>query len=535
MYYFLIIFFYNILQFIFDYYTKIYQINFIESLTTNICFKSFYLFNFLAIIVFALNNYEKYINKYFFEIPLKHDITEDLFKKINNMSELWLEQNSQTIVPQLVEKTQNTIYASYFSLIELYSSIIRVLINSYILYYIYPSFIYIVIPYFICYLIFYIKIIKSQQNDTQNDNKVINNKNIFKQNTYLTYYNSVIGNYKYLFSKFIRNLYIYINIYSLKILKRQIFYLGTLQLSQKILLSILLYIYMIHNCSNKCAIYFLPMYQTTITLVYQFEYILHNYYGYYNNLNELIDYNTFLETYNNEKKILYEQILLDTTFNYNLLINDTISYNVIRSDIIFDINLNLQNSYKYLLTGKTGIGKTTLCKIIAGHFNNCNIEISNSVLYIPQTVYLTFKDRTLLNIITQNDYNISYVNKELIKNIITNIVPFEDIINSFKNEKDWLNIKLEDKTFSGGQEKRIYLVMWLYFLINDLFKYRILILDEPDKGLDNDTFIKFINNLFSFNLLKDLCIIVVSHNLNIDKKLFTKYIELKKKDNTIIL
>ena len=77
--------------------------------------------------------------------------------------------------------------------------------------------------------------------------------------------------------------------------------------------------------------------------------------------------------------------------------------------------------------------------------------------------------------------------------------------------------------------------MWLYFLINDFFKYRILILDEPDKGLDNDTFIKFINNLFNFNLLKDLCIIVVSHNLNIDKKLFTKYIELKKKDNTIIL
>ena len=141
MYYFIIIFLYNNIQFIFDYYTKIYQINFIESLATNICFKSFYLFNFLTIIVFILNNYEKYINKFYFEIPLKKDITEDLFKKINNMSELWLEQNSQTVLPHLVEKTQNIIYNSYFSLFELYSSIIRVLINSYILYYIYPLFI----------------------------------------------------------------------------------------------------------------------------------------------------------------------------------------------------------------------------------------------------------------------------------------------------------------------------------------------------------------------------------------------------------
>ena len=255
------------------------------------------------------------------------------------------------------------------------------------------------------YLIFYIKIIKTHQKDTQNDNKIINSKNIFKQNIYLTYYNCVIGNYKYLFSKFLIKLYKNINIHFLEILKRQIFYLGTLQLSQKILLSILLYIYMINNCSNKCAIYFLPLYQTTITLVYQFEYILHNYYGYYNNLNELVDYNKFLDTYNKQKKIYYSQIIFDTIFNYNLLVNDTISYNENRSDIIFNINLNLKNNKTYLLTGKTGIGKSTLCKIMAGHFNNCNIEISNSVLYIPQTIYLTFKDRTLLNIITQNDYN----------------------------------------------------------------------------------------------------------------------------------
>ena len=161
------------------------------------------------------------------------------------------------------------------------------------------------------------------------------------------------------------------------------------------------------------------------------------------------------------------------------------------------------------------------------------IEISKNILYIPQTIYLTLKDRNLVNIITQNDYNICDININLINTIITDIIPFDDIINSFKDKKNWLYIKLEDKTFSGGQEKRIYLVMWIYFLMKRLSKYKILILDEPDKGLDYETFINLLKNLFKFELFTNLCFIIVSHNKNIVEDLFTNFIELKNTNNII--
>ena len=527
------VFLYFNLQFIFDWYTKYYQLEFINSLSTTIDFTKFTLFNLFSLITFMSQNYEKIINKTYFEIPLKTYISTNIFEKINNISELWIEKNGHTVLPQLIEKTINITYTKYHTLLELYGSIIRVITNTYILYYIYSPFIYIIIPYFLLYLIFYIKIIKINQKKTQEDNLYINSKNIFKQNTYLTYYNSSIGNYSKHYSNFIINLYNNINYYSLRIIKREIIYLGTLQLFQKLLLMILVYCYLINNCSIKCSLFFLPLYQTTITLVYQFEYILHNFYGYINSNNQLIDYNNFINNYDQNKKQNYIKHDLNTIFKYNLHINNTINYDNTRSELKYNVYISLQNSKKYLLTGKTGVGKTTFCKILSGHFNNCNIEISKNILYIPQTIYLTLKDRTLVNIITQNDYDICDININLINTIVTDIIPFEDIINSFKDKDNWLYIELEDKTFSGGQEKRIYLAMWIYFLIQNLSKYKILILDEPDKGLDYDTFIKLLEQLFKFKLFNNLCFIIVSHNKNIIQHLVTKKFELINNNNII--
>ena len=53
--------------------------------------------------------------------------------------------------------------------------------------------------------------------------------------------------------------------------------------------------------NNKNSLLLIPLYQTTITLVYQFEYILHN-------LNCIMKkdntvYNKFIDDYNNENKI----------------------------------------------------------------------------------------------------------------------------------------------------------------------------------------------------------------------------------------
>ena len=126
-------------------------------------------------------------------------------------------------------------------------------------------------------------------------------------------------------------------------------------------------------------------------------------------------------------------------------------------------------------------------------------------------IYLNTENRTLYDVITQNDYKICNKNINLFHYIIDNIIPFSDIKKSLNN--DLLYKILENKSFSGGQEKRIYLAMWLYYIIINIDKYDILILDEPDKSLDTETVNKLLNNILNEPMLSKLNIIVISHNI----------------------
>ena len=89
----------------------------------------------------------------------------------------------------------------------------------------------------------------------------------------------------------------------------------------------------------------IPLYQTTITLVYQFEYILHN-------LNcimkEYTVYNKFIDDYNNENKI--EKHIE----NQNLLI---IIYVIKIKFYNYSSKFDISTSNKILIEGKTGIVK----------------------------------------------------------------------------------------------------------------------------------------------------------------------------------
>ena len=74
--------------------------------------------------------------------------------------------------------------------------------------------------------------------------------------------------------------------------------------------------------------------------------------------------------------------------------------------------------------------------------------------------------------------------------------------------------------------------MWIYHLIVNINNYKILILDEPDKGLDYNTFYKIIDNLLKCDLFKGITIIVITHNYKIIEDLSQK-IQLINKNNNI--
>ena len=80
-------------------------------------------------------------------------------------------------------------------------------------------------------------------------------------------------------------------------------------------------------------------------------------------------------------------------------------------------------------------------------------------------------------------------------------------------------LDLKSKLFvelSGGQKQRVLIVR---ALVN---KPKILILDEPDIGLDNISQTKFIENINKINKENKTTIIFVTHHLGIIEKYITK-------------
>ena len=153
------IFLYFNLQFIFDYLSKTYHIEFINSFNSNINIYYFLYYQLFTFITFILHNYQKIVNKMYFEKKIYLDTFDHLNSYIKNISTLWIETNANSILHNLYYDTARLNYSKYNFLLELYGSIIRVIINTYILYKIHNKFLYIIIPYLFIYNLIYHKII----------------------------------------------------------------------------------------------------------------------------------------------------------------------------------------------------------------------------------------------------------------------------------------------------------------------------------------------------------------------------------------
>ena len=534
-----ILFCYSSILLLLDNIYKYYQLLFIKSIETNINLNYFIIFNSILLLYSGINIFKNYVNKIYLEIPLQKYILTNIFYKITTMPIIWIENNSDNYIKELITTSTSCIYNKHNQILEGYSSIINVLSSIYLLYNIYPSFIYTILLYLFTYYLFYNKIILINQQKNKLNNTNIFKLNIKNNNIFSTFYNSIIGHYNYSYIQYINNNNHKIHTHNLEITFREIIYHGSLCIAQKLLLIILLYYYISNNCTTKCSLYFLPIYQTTTTIIYQFEYMLHNYNAYNNNEQKLSIYYDFLDIYNkyNKKYKLNSVSKLPSIlkkyeyiFNTSKQFIDYINNN--RTNIYIDIQLSLQKNEKILLQGTSGVGKTTLCKFIAGHFiDSHNL---NNILYISQDTLLHIDSRSLLNIITNNDINNNKLSNEdynIISTIYNNIIPFNDIITSF-DKVDWINtICTNNNSFSGGQKRRIFLFMWLYHLIKNIKKYKILIIDELEKGLDKELFDTLVQNILSYDLFKNIAIIFVSHYNIFELKTYYVY----KENDTIYL
>ena len=183
-------------------------------------------------------------------------------------------------------------------------------------------------------------------------------------------------------------------------------------------------------------------------------------------------------------------------------------------EIFSGLDFSVQKNEKVLIQGKSGIGKTTLFKILLGFetidkgkvtFNKKDIdkehikEIRHQIFYLSQDIDL--KNERVKNLVDElGEHN-------LLKN--QDKAHFTDLLNFLDLNDIILNQSI--KELSGGERQRIGL------FIGFLLDRPVWLLDEPTSALD-DT---MKNKITDYIIGQDKTIIIISHD------------DVWKKNNTI--
>lgn len=217
--------------------------------------------------------------------------------------------------------------------------------------------------------------------------------------------------------------------------------------------------------------------------------------------------NSFTQNTNKKKSLEFKNSIKikEVHFSY-------IDENNKLKEIIKDLNIEIKKNDKIGIFGRSGIGKTTLLKVLIyliepnkGQILIDDIKLNSNTLdswhskigYVSQNT--TILDESLVFNITLSNSKIDF---DYLKKLL-----FKLNLNRFINENGEihdLNIGDKGSKISGGEKQRIGLCRALYR------KPQILILDEPTSSLDEENEKKIIKDIFE---LQNLTTILVSHNL----------------------
>lgn len=181
-------------------------------------------------------------------------------------------------------------------------------------------------------------------------------------------------------------------------------------------------------------------------------------------------------------------------------------------DVVKDLSLEVKNGEFYCIVGGNGTGKTTALSIINGmnkpyrgkveiygkdirKYNSKNL-FRNKLGVLPQNPQVLFVKKTVeLDLYEMlSDFKLSKEEKRERVKEIAKVVEIKDLLS------------MHPYDLSGGEQQRAALAKVL------LLEPKILLLDEPTKGLDGYFKIKLFNILKKL-LVKGVTIVMVSHDI----------------------
>ncbi|KZL92475.1 ABC transporter ATP-binding protein [Clostridium magnum] len=182
--------------------------------------------------------------------------------------------------------------------------------------------------------------------------------------------------------------------------------------------------------------------------------------------------------------------------NYEVkLINLCKSYE--ENTVLDNINMDIQENKITVISGPSGCGKTTLLNIISG----VEKKDSGQVILKDNSISYIFQEDRLIPYLTVYE-NIAFVLKSTLdKNemdkIITKYLEMVRLI-EFKN-------KLPSK-LSGGMKRRVAIARAF------AYKSRLLLMDEPFKGLDDELKTEIIEEFLKLYKKDKRTVILVTHD-----------------------
>jgi len=172
----------------------------------------------------------------------------------------------------------------------------------------------------------------------------------------------------------------------------------------------------------------------------------------------------------------------------------------------YDFSCSVKRGEIIAIMGESGCGKSTFLDLLAGFLT----PVRGSVVFENQHLEDIPTEEKPLTILFQN-YNV-FEHLSVLKNVLLGInSKNKDISKAKKILSEVGLVGFEENivsSLSGGQIQRVALARSL------VRETPILLLDEPFNGLDLDTRIKMLHLVKSITHEKQLCTIMVTHDLH---------------------